>query len=210
MDTLEVIRSRTSTRSFSARPVEPEKLRTVLDAARRAPSWANMQCWRFVVVTDPVLKVAISKLSHVDPFFAERGYKTNPSQQALAEAPLVIVACGVPNQSGDMRGQQYYMTDVGIAAENILLAAHAVGLGSVFVSVFDEKALADLLGIPPYIGIVGLIPLGYPKAGRTGPLPRKALSEIVYWDTWLGEIPPGSPLAEVCGANPETVTESTT
>jgi len=196
MDTLEAIRTRSSTRIFSSRQVEPETLRTVLDAARRAPSWANMQCWRFVVVTDQALKLAISKLSHVDPFFAERGYKTNPSQQALADAPLVIVACGVPNLSGDMRGQQYYMTDVGIAAENIMLAAHNEGLGSVFVSVFDEKALADLLGIPPYIGIVGMIPLGYPKNEQAGTLPRKALNELVYWEKWLGELPPGSPLDE--------------
>jgi nitroreductase len=192
MDTLDAIRTRTSTRIFSSRPVEPEKLRTVLDAARRAPSWANMQCWRFVVVTDQSVKTAISKLSHVDPFFAERGYKTNPSQQALAEAPLLIVACGVPNQSGDMRGQQYYMTDVGIAAENIMLAAHNEGLGTVFVSIFEEKQLADLLGIPPYIGIVGLIPLGYPKTEPTGPLPRKALTEIVYWERWMGELQPES------------------
>jgi len=187
MDALEAIRTRRSTRVFSDRPVEPEKLRTVLDAARRAPSWANMQCWRFVVVTDQKLKTAISKMSSVDPFFAEKGYKSNPSQKALAEAPLVIVACGVPNQSGDMRGQQYYMTDVGAAAQNIMLAAHAEGLGSVFVSIFDEKALADLLGIPPYIGIVGLIPLGYPVGESTCSPPRKPLNEIVYWEGWKRE-----------------------
>jgi nitroreductase len=196
MDTLEAIRTRRSTRAFSDRPVEPKKLRTVLDAARCAPSWANMQCWRFVVVTDQAVKAAISKLSSVDQFFAEKGYKTNPSQQALAEAPLVIVACAVPNQSGDMRGQQYYMTDVGIAAENIMLAAHAEGLGSVFVSIFDGKELAELLGIPPYIGIVGLIPLGYPKTEPTGKPQRKALDEIVYCEKWMAEQRPGTTWAD--------------
>ena len=202
MDTLEAIRTRRSVRVFSDRPVEPEKLRTVLEAARCAPSWANMQCWRFVLVTDQAVKSTISKLSSVDPFFAEKGYKTNPSQKALAEAPLMIVACAIPNQSGDMRGQQYYMTDVGTAVENLMLAAHAEGLGSVFVSIFDGKELAELLGIPPYIGIVGLIPLGYPKTEQASGPPRKALNEIVYWEKWLGEQQPGSPLAE--SENPGT------
>lgn len=192
MDTLEAIRTRTSTRAFSDRPVELEKIRTVLDAARHAPSWANMQCWRFVLVTDQTVKTAISKLSSVDSFFAEKGYRTNPSQQALAEAPLVLVACAVPNQSGDLHGQQYYMTDVGTAAQNIMLAAHAVGLGSVFVSIFDEKKLSDLLGIPPYIGIVGLIPLGYPAGELTDKPPRKSLGEIVYWEKWMSGLQPDS------------------
>jgi len=203
METLEAIRTRTSTRAFSDRPVELEKIRTVLDAARHAPSWANMQCWRFVIVTDQVVKAAISKLSSVDTFFAEKGYKTNPSQKALAEAPLVIVACAVPNQSGDTHGQQYYMTDVGTAAENIMLAAHAVGLGSVFVSIFDDKKVADLLGIPPYIGIVGLIPLGYPAREATCKPPRKSLGEIVFWGKWMSDQQPDSLMADSDAADAE-------
>src|SRR5512138_397642 len=114
MDVLEAIRTRRSVRKFSDRPVEPEKLREVLDAARLAPSWANMQCWRFVVVEDPAVKAQISELSYVDAYFAPKGYKNNPAQQALVDAPVVIVACGEPTLSGDLRGQQYYLTDVGI------------------------------------------------------------------------------------------------
>ena len=60
MDTLEAIRTRKSVRKFSDRPVEPEKLQAVLEAARLAPSWANMQCWRFVVVRDAGVKDKIS------------------------------------------------------------------------------------------------------------------------------------------------------
>jgi nitroreductase len=184
MDTLEAIKTRRSVRKFSDRPVEPEKLRTVLDAARLAPSWANMQCSRFVVVEDPAVKEKISGLSYVEAFFAPRGYKTNPAQKALAEAPLVIVACADPGQSGDLREQRYYLTDVGIATENLMLAAHAVGLGSVFVGVFDEEELADLLHIPPNIRIVGLFPLGYPQEEvKTAPS-RKPLDEIVYYGGW--------------------------
>lgn len=186
METLEAIKTRRSVRKFLDRPVEPEKLQAVLEAARLAPSWANLQCWRFVVVQDAGVREKISELSYVEAFFAPKGYKTNPAQQALADAPLVIVACAEPGQSGELRGQQYYMADVGIAAENLMLAAHAIGLGSVFVGVFDEENLGLLLNIPPEIRIVGLFPIGYPQeAGKGGP-PRKPLDEIVFYGKWKG------------------------
>lgn len=186
MDTLEAIRTRSSVRKFQDRPVEPEKLLAVLEAARQAPSWANMQCWRFVVVEDPAVKAQISELSYVEAFFGPKGYKTNPAQKALAQAPVVIVACADPTESGELRGEQYYMADMGIAAENLMLAAHAVGLGSVFVGVFDEENLGELLGIPAGIRIVGLFPLGYPEVeGKAGP-PRKPLEDIVFYGRWKG------------------------
>ena len=184
METLQAIVTRHSVRRFSDRTVEPEKLQTILNAARLAPSWANLQCCRFVIVQDSAKKRRISELSYVDSFFAAKGYKTNPSQLALAEAPIVIVACALPNSSGDIRGQQYYMTDVGLSAENLMLAAHDQGLGSVFVSIFEEKPLAELLDIPAYVSIVGLFPIGYPLQDTvTGP-PRKPLEEIVFHDRW--------------------------
>ncbi len=184
MDTLEAIRTRRSVRKFSARPVEAEKLQAVLEAARLAPSWANMQCWRFVVVEDSAVKATISELSYVEAFFAPKGYKSNPAQKALAEAPVVIVACAEPTASGDLRGQQYYLTDVGIASENLMLAAHELGLGSVFVGVFDEEKLGELLNIPPEIRIVGLFPLGYPEEEMKAGPPRKPLEEIVFYGKW--------------------------
>lgn len=189
METLEAIRTRKSIRAFSDRPVEAEKLQAVLDAARMAPSWANLQCRRFIVVENPAAKRRISEFSSVDSFFAAKGYKSNPSQLALAEAPVVIVACAVPNHSGDTRGQQYYMTDVGLAAQNLMLAAHDLGLGSVFVSIFEEKPLAELLGIPPYISIVGLFPLGYPRGEPVSGTSRKPLDEIVYHERWMEQAP---------------------
>jgi len=186
MDLLEAIRTRRSVRKFLSRPVEPEKLEAVLDAARLAPSWANMQCWRFVVVRDPQVKTRISELSYVEEFFSTRGYKSNPSQKALAQAPVVIVACADPVRSGDLWGQAYYMTDLGIAAENLMLAAHAAGLGTVFVGVFNEERLRELLGIPSGIRVVGLFPLGYPEeAGKSGPA-RQPLDEIVFQGKWEG------------------------
>jgi len=184
MDTLEAIRTRRSVRKFSAKPVEPEKLQSVLEAVQQAPSWANMQCWRLIVVTDPAVKGRISELSFVEAFFATRGYKSNPAQKALAEAPIVIVACAEPTESGELRGQKYYLTDMGIAAENLMLAAHSLGLASVFVGVFEEEDLGELLDIPPGIRIVGLFPLGYPQSELTSGPPRKSLDRIVHYEKW--------------------------
>jgi nitroreductase len=76
------------------------------------------------------------------------------------------------------------MADMGIAAQNLMLAAHDQGLGSVFVGVFDEEQLKKLLGIPPGIRIVGLFPLGYPAGESKGGPPRKPLSEFVHYGTW--------------------------
>jgi nitroreductase len=184
MDTLEAIKTRRSVRKFSDKPVEPEKLQAILEAVQAAPSWANMQCWRFVVVEDRAVREKISELSYVEAFFATRGYKTNPAQKALAEAPLVVVACANTLQSGDLGGQQYYMADLGIAAENLMLAAHAQGLGSVFVGVFDEEQIGELLDIPVDTRIVGLFPIGYPLEAAKAGTPRKPLGEIVFYGKW--------------------------
>lgn len=184
MDTIEAIKTRRSVRKFSDKPVEPEKLQAVLEAVQAAPSWSNMQCWRLVVVKSAETRAKISELSFVESFFATRGYKSNPAQKGIADAPVVIVACAVPEQSGEMKGQPYYMTDVGIAAENLMLAAHAVGLATVFVGVFDEEKLGDLLEIPPGVRIVGVFPLGYPLTEPKAGPPRKSLEEIVFSEKW--------------------------
>jgi nitroreductase len=78
------------------------------------------------------------------------------------------------------------MTDTGIASENLMLAAHAVGLATVFVGVFDEEKLGDLLDIPPGVRIVGLFPLGYPLSEPKAGPSRKPLEEIVCYEKWKG------------------------
>lgn len=184
MELFEAIRTRRSIRRFMDKPVEEEKLQAVLEAARHAPTWANMQCWRFVVVKDPAVREEISELSYVESFFSPLGYKTNPAKKGLAEAPVVIVACADPAQSGNIWNQQYYLTDVGIAAQNIMLAARGLGLGTVFVGVFEEERLKSLLNIPQNIRIVGIFPLGYPTEEKTGASVRKPLEEIVFYERW--------------------------
>ncbi|MEJ2183098.1 MAG: nitroreductase family protein [Nitrospirota bacterium] len=184
MDVFEAIKSRRSVRRFAEKPVDEEKVEALLEAVRQSPSWANMQCWRFVVVREQAVKEQISQLSYVESFFAPLGYKTNPSQKGLAEAPVVVVACADPKQSGVIRGQEYYLTDLGIASQTLMLAAHGMGLGTVFVGVFDEEELKELLRIPPEFRVVGLFPLGYPREEKKAGPPRKEISELVFHESW--------------------------
>ncbi|MBA4371800.1 MAG: nitroreductase [Thermodesulfovibrio sp.] len=185
MDLSEAVKTRRSVRRFSNQPVEEEKLQTLLEAVRMSPSWANRQCWRFVVVRDQKTREAVSELSYVEAFFAPKGYKVNPAKKGLAEAPVVVVACADPTESGVLWDQPYYMTDIGIASQTLMLTAHSLGLGSVFVGVFDDKKMRELLGIPEAIKIVGLFPVGYPQDNtvKEGP-PRKQLNEIVHYEKW--------------------------
>lgn len=184
METLEAIRTRRSIRRFLDRPVEEEKLQQLFEALRMSPSWANRQCWRLVVVTDRAVRERISELSYVESFFAPLGYKTNPAKKGIAEAPVVIVACADPSQSGSIWSQQYYLTDVGIAAQSLMLAAHAQGLGSVFVGVFDEERLRSLLAIPPHIRVVGIFPVGYSAEQQKEAPARKPLHEFIFHGQW--------------------------
>jgi nitroreductase len=184
MDVIEAIATRRSIRRFSDKPVEEGILEPLLDAVRMSPSWANMQCWRFIIVRDPALRARISELTYVESFMAPKGYKANPSKAGVAEAPVLIVACADPQQSGELWGQQYYMADIGIAAQTLMLAAHSMGLGTVFVGVFEEEKLRLLLGIPSHIRIVGLFPIGYPRDIKKEGPPRKPLGEIVCKEKW--------------------------
>lgn len=187
MDFFEVARTRRSIRRYSDRPVEQDRIDAVLEAVRQSPSWSNMQCTRLVIVRDSSAREVLSKLSFVEAIMAPLGYKSNPARKALAEAPVVMVACADPIHSGQVRGQDYYLVDVGIAAQSLMLAASAQGLGTVFVGIFDEAGVKELLGIPANVRVVGLFPLGYPlDATRKDGPSRKPLDETVFHGGWEG------------------------
>jgi len=169
----QVLRDRRSIRKYKDLPVEWEKIEQVLDAARLAPSWKNQQCWRFLVLTDPVKKAGLLKA------FTDE----NPGKKALVMAPCVIVVCADPAESGVENGIEYFVADAAIAFEHLCLAAHDLGLGTCWMGMFDEPALRRALEIPPEIRVVGVTPLGYPDQ-EPKPRPRKDLGEIAFCDTW--------------------------
>ena len=180
MDVLEAIRTRRSVRKFSPEPVSDEELRQVLEAARWAPSWANTQCWEIIVVRDPAKKKALSEL-----LVPER----NPAKRAVAEAPVVLAVCGRKGVSGFYKGRpvtdkgDWLMFDVALAVQNISLAAHALGLGTVIVGALDHKRASELLGLPEDVELVVLMPLGRPAERPEAP-GRKELSEFVHADAY--------------------------
>ncbi|OIP90640.1 MAG: hypothetical protein AUK24_04125 [Syntrophaceae bacterium CG2_30_49_12] len=179
MEVLQAIKARRSIRHYKSEPVEEEKINTVLEAARWAPSWGNTQCWRFIVVKDEATK---SRL-------AETLTSWNPSRSAIKEAPVVIVACAELGKSGFKEGiastdkGDWYMFDVALAMQNLVLAAHSFGLGTVHVGAFNAQDVAQILKVPQGVAVVAMTPLGYPE--RTGKTPpRKEPSEIVFHETY--------------------------
>jgi nitroreductase len=169
MDFYDVIKNRRSVRKYKPDPVPMDVIKRVLDAARLAPTWANLQGIRYVVITekDQVAKVADA--------VGQKWLKKN--------APMFIVAISDakwsgnrPDPSGDLA---YFMLDVGIAFEHLVLAATAEGLGTCWIGIFDEEELKDVLGIKGSNRVVTLTPIGYP-AESPGPRARKSLSEIAF------------------------------
>jgi nitroreductase len=183
MDTFEAIQNRRSIRKYKTDPVDEKTLTAVLDAARLAPSWDNSQCWKFIVIRDAVIKGKIA-----DAILPHPALHANPSTNAVRNAPVLIVAIAEKGFSGcfdrktaSEKGEYWYMFDVALAMENLVLAATALGLGTVHVGLFDVNRVMQILGIPDQYTVVEMTPLGYPEK-QPAPRPRKNLNEIVFYE----------------------------
>jgi len=171
MEILEAIRIRRSIRKFApSRDVGEEVLNEVLKAATWAPSAGNAQPWRFLVVRAPELKQGLAKAAL--------------GQKFVAQAPVVIVVCADlarAKQAYGERGESLYcLQDTAAAAQNIHLAAVSLGLGTCWVGAFSEPEVSRLLGLPPSLRPVALIPMGYPTE-KPRPRSRRPLSEVVEY-----------------------------
>lgn len=181
MEVLEAIKARRSIRKYKTDPVPEKMLETVLEAARLAPSWANTQCSRFIVVRDGAVKNKI----------AETLSANNPATDAIRNAPVTLVACAELAKSGCSGGVpstdkgDWFMFDVALAMQNLVLAAQSLGLATVYVGLFNAGEVARILQVPEGFCAVALTPLGFPDQVRD-PRPRKELSEIVFYDRWDG------------------------
>ena len=184
MEILEAILSRRSIRRYKTTPVDDKTIETVLEAARWAPSWANTQCWRFIMVRDAGIK---NKLANALKWQVAESH--NPATEAIKNAPVVIVACAELKKSGYYHGEpstdkgDWCMYDVALAMQNLALAAHSLGLGTVHVGLFDAQKIASLLEVPEGFCVVSMTPLGYPDR-ESRPVPRKELHEIVFYDKY--------------------------
>jgi len=178
MELLEAIRNRRSVRKYKADMPSEDLIAYVLEAARLAPSWANTQCWEFILVTDPAVK---SRLAQTLP-------ETNPARGAVEQAPIVIAACAKKETSGYFKGRpvtdkgDWMLFDVALALQNLTLAAYEKGLGTVHTGFFDSVKAEAVLNVPSDTAVIELLPLGFPeKEGKV--TPRKKIADFVFYDS---------------------------
>ena len=174
---MDAIKNRRSIRAYDNKEIPEDVLNQVLEAVRWAPSWANTQCWEIVAVKDPAVKEALQGTLS----------KGNPSTKAMVEAPVVLVLAGKLQSSGYYKGQattsigDWYMFDLGLAAQNLCLAAHGLGLGTVMIGLYDLEKAAKVLGLPEDYQMVALIPIGYAAKPSSAPK-RREISEFTRQD----------------------------
>ncbi len=169
MDLNEAMRRRKSVRSFLPREVGDGKVHRILKAGLSAPSSNNLQPWRFVVVKDAAKRKALAEASK--------------EQNFLADAPVIIVACGIDTDRVMTCGQHAYTVDVAIAVDHMTLAAANEGLGTCWIGAFYEDKAKKVVNVPDDARIVALLPLGYP-AGDSPATPRKPYESLVAVDSW--------------------------
>lgn len=168
MTVLEAIRKRYSCRAYQDKPIEREKLESIFEAARLAPSAKNLQDWRFVAVTDKETKRKIAQAAN--------------NQTFLQNAGAIIVACSVSNEV--MRcGQAVGPIDVAIALEHIALQATELGLASCWIGSFYPEKVRPIVGMPEDVAIIELLAVGYPADNRKEPN-REPLEKILCYEKW--------------------------
>jgi len=185
MDVFETIKTRRSVRHYKPDPIDDKLVQTVLEAAHWAPSWSNNQCWRFIVIRDLQTKEKIADT--LTKIMIDTEMVENAACSSIKQAPVLIVLCAEKGQAGynpdgtttTDKGKYWFMFDVALAMQNLTLAAHASGLGTVIIGAFDSIEVEHILGVPDGFAVVAMTPLGF--AERKGQVsPRKQLSEVLF------------------------------
>jgi nitroreductase len=174
-------------RTFTDDDVPDDLVNQVLTAAIHGPSGSNTQPWHFIVIRDPAVKNAISEVYEEARADTSRvtSSAAGGARQPLAAAPVLIVACvntPASGPAGFQTGASIYPS-----VQNILLAARALGLGSVLTTLHRRRKarIHEILGIPDHIESAAIIPLGWPDR-EYGPNRRPPLAQFVMRDRWMG------------------------
>ncbi len=190
MDFVEVVRRRRMVRHFTSEPVAPEVVDRMLELARHAPSAGFTQGQSFVVVTRPELKARIAQCC------GEQEYVAGGFDPFISEAPVLVIAC-TSEDAYHRRYQEpdklledgseivwpvpFWHMDAGCAVMVLLLAVVNEGLAAGFAGIHETDALRELLGIPPSVTPVGVIPIGHPAPDvRSGSLKRGRKPDAAY------------------------------
>lgn len=168
---LDNIMTRTSVRQFTSEPVAADTLETIVKAGMAAPTAMNKQPWEFIVVTE---RAALDSLMAVHPY------------SNLQTATAAIIVCGNMQKAIEGPGRDFWVQDCSAATENILLAAHACGLGAVWCGVWPEperaKGVSRVLGLPGWVIPLNVIAMGHPAAVEH---PKdKFIPENIHYYRW--------------------------
>ena len=152
MDLFDAIKNRRSIRSFKPDPVPETLLKEILEAAQWAPSAGNCQARDFIIVKNPKIKRRLCEAAFEQSF--------------VEKAPVDIVVCANEKRSAAVYGSRgknlYCILDAAAAVQNILLAVHALGLGTCWVGAYSDEEVAHALDLPEWIKPIAIIPIGYP------------------------------------------------
>jgi len=168
VDILELIKGRRSVRRYKRDKIPEDALIKILEAGRWAPSASNNQPWRFVVVQDEdqIVKIGeAAKILTINSF--------------VSEAPLIIIIY-------TERKHRWVDLDCGMCAQNMMLEAYSLGIGSCFIGAFREKKIKEIVNLPEDFYIVGLITFGYPE-GEIKSKDRIELNDLVKYNYYKKE-----------------------
>jgi len=169
MNFAELVTRRYSVRAYRSDPVPEDVLLQVLETARSAPTAANRQPFRLIVIHTEGREAELRRIYDKDWFVT---------------APIVVCACGVPAESWVRRdGKNYNDVDVAIVVDHVVLAATDLGLGTCWIGAFDHAAAREVLGLPEGVEAIAFTPLGY-ASDSPRPKRRKELAELVRYEHW--------------------------
>lgn len=176
---IQTMMERRSIRKYTDQSVSDETMQELYKVIESTQSWNNTQCWEVVDVQDESIRKRLQATVH----------PINPSYKTITDAPKLLALCARKGRSGRIKDEivnkhgDWYMYDLGLMTQNLCLAAHSLGLGTVVVSWYDIDAAERILNCPVGVELVTLIPMGY--RAQKGHAPRhKPVVEFVHTNTF--------------------------
>jgi nitroreductase len=171
MEIINLFNNRYSCRSYKSTRIEESKLETLLESARLAPTAANRQPFKLIIIKTKG---------------KENELRSIYNREWFVQAPIVICAVGLPQVAWTrVDGKKYTSVDVAIVMDHLILTAASIGLGTCWIAAFDPISAKEFLKLPDDVEPIIFTPLGYP-ADTPKPKSRKPLSDLICYEKWQG------------------------